>query len=80
MNIQNCNKGGNKRPYQIQKAAANDASEIADLSRQFGYPVSRTDITERLNVIIHSAEDTVFVACLTDGTIVGWIHLLNPQS
>lgn len=65
--------------YKIRNASTNDAYDIAELSKQLGYPALKSDIAERLTAIIHSRTDAVYVACLADGKTVGWIHVFKTH-
>ena len=58
----------------VRNAALADAPRIAELSGVLGYPASARVIAERLAGIVARADDTVLVAVLRTGTIVGWIH------
>ncbi len=59
----------------IRRATMDDSSALADLSTQLGYPTSQIQSANRLGVILDSNEHSILVACLADGTVVGWVHV-----
>lgn len=59
----------------IRDATREDASAITELSRQLGYPASLRQCQGRLDSILVSREHSVVVACGSDGSTVGWIHV-----
>ncbi len=59
----------------IRAATLDDASVIADLCTQLGYPTSVSQSVARLTAAIQSIDNAVLVACLSGGLIVGWIHV-----
>ena len=60
---------------EIRNAVPEDATSLADLSTQLGYPSSSRQAADRLAVILRSSEHLVLVACLPDGIVVGWMHV-----
>jgi GNAT superfamily N-acetyltransferase len=50
---------------------------VAELACQLGYPTTTVEARARLARVIGRDEDAVFVACLADGSAVGWIHVLT---
>lgn len=58
----------------LRQATRKDAPAIADLSVQLGYPDPTRQTPQRLEFLILSPDHVVFVACLVDGTVVGWCH------
>jgi len=59
----------------IRSATMDDSSALADLSTQLGYPTSPIQSANRLGAILDSNEHAILVACLADGTLVGWVHV-----
>ncbi len=59
----------------IRRATMDDSSALADLSTELGYPTSPIQSANRLGVILDSKEHAILVACLADGTVVGWVHV-----
>lgn len=59
---------------EIRSASMSDASAIAELSHQLGYPTSGEQAESRLSAVLGSTEHAVIVACV-DGDLVGWIHV-----
>jgi len=56
-------------------ATTEDASALADLSSELGYPTTKYESAERFGAILLSNEHAVIVACLDDGSIVGFVHV-----
>ncbi|HYB53992.1 MAG TPA: GNAT family N-acetyltransferase [Thermoanaerobaculia bacterium] len=59
----------------IRAMAAADAAAVARLSGELGYPTSGAEVSARLAVLAARKEDGLFVAELSPGEIVGWIHV-----
>jgi GNAT superfamily N-acetyltransferase len=59
----------------IRNAVIDDAPALADLSTQLGYPTRALQSANRLDAILGSKEQVVLVACLSDGSVVGWVHV-----
>jgi GNAT superfamily N-acetyltransferase len=62
---------------EIRTATINDAAAIAELSRQLGYPSSLEETTERLQALVQTGDHAVFVACLGNDFVVGWLHVFR---
>jgi hypothetical protein len=60
--------------FHIRNGREEDYSEIARLASQLGYPVSGEMMQARLQRLLASPADVVFVAESADGELVGWIH------
>lgn len=58
----------------IRSATMDDSPILADLSTQLGYPSSPTQTVSRLGLILDSNLHAIRVACLPDGSVVGWVH------
>jgi GNAT superfamily N-acetyltransferase len=58
----------------IRSAEPTDAHRLAELSAVLGYPASATAMARRLDRLLGRDEETVFVAALTSGRVVGWLH------
>lgn len=59
----------------IRAARAYDASAIAELGAQLGYPATRTEIAARLAGIESEPNARVFVAENAKGDVVAWLHV-----
>jgi GNAT superfamily N-acetyltransferase len=68
-------KADAKPKVKIRPAAARDAEAIAALSTQLGYPSNAAQIVSRLEQIRDDADHAVFVAELSNGQIIGWVHV-----
>ena len=57
----------------VRAARSEDVPALTSLSAELGYPVSETDLSDRLRVILGRADQAVLVAC--DGAdVIGWVH------
>jgi GNAT superfamily N-acetyltransferase len=65
--------------YSIRLAQDQDCAEIARLASQLGYPTSGDAMRIRLQRLLASANDVVFVAESAGGGLVGWIHGVLSQ-
>lgn len=61
----------------LRAARSDDASAIADLCGELGYPARATDVRARLDVIERREDELVLVAESPGGTIAGWIHVFS---
>lgn len=58
----------------IRKIALSDAEAAAQLSGEFGYPLSTEVMETRIRNLATLQNHAVFVACV-DGAVVGWIDV-----
>jgi N-acetylglutamate synthase-like GNAT family acetyltransferase len=65
-------RGPNK--MKIRRAKDQDASRIAELSGQLGYPASRKEILQRMKRIGAETQHAIFVA-ESEKTVTGWLHV-----
>jgi GNAT superfamily N-acetyltransferase len=65
--------------YSIRLARDEDSAEVARLAGQLGYPASGDAMRPRLERLLASSNDVVFVAALAEGGLVGWIHGVLSQ-
>ena len=63
----------------IRQATIKDASDISSLSNQLGYPTNQKDTLDCLRTLLNSENHVVIVADLSDGTIIGWIHVFKAR-
>ncbi|NOX33833.1 MAG: GNAT family N-acetyltransferase [Deltaproteobacteria bacterium] len=68
-----------KKLFKIRNATIGDCSELSELSKELGYPASEDEIRKRLNSILNSNNHIVYVAFLSDGRVIGWIHIYEAQ-
>jgi GNAT superfamily N-acetyltransferase len=66
-------------PYTIRRASEQDCGEAARLASELGYPVSGEAMRTRLQRLLASSSDVVFVAESADGGLAGWIHGVLSQ-
>jgi GNAT superfamily N-acetyltransferase len=59
----------------IRKARSSDASRIAELSGELGYPATVKDISQRMRKLKAAAPNALFVAESPDARVVGWTHV-----
>jgi len=62
-------------PVTVRVAAPADASQIARLSGQLGYPTTPEEAAQRLAQLEGDARHAVYVAESAPGQVVGWIHV-----
>jgi GNAT superfamily N-acetyltransferase len=65
--------------FHIRTGREQDCSGFARLATQLGYPVSSETMRARLQRLLASLADVVFVAQTVDGELVGWIHGVLSQ-
>lgn len=59
----------------VRPAQTEDAERIALLCHQLGYPTSREEVAGRLKQILQKEGHALYVAELSGGHVVGWIHV-----
>ena len=59
----------------IRDAALADASRIADLATQLGYPSSTEQVLVRLRTLPQDGSHAVYVAQNEMDAVVGWVHV-----
>lgn len=62
----------------IRVAQLEDARAIADLTRQLGYEVPISTLSERLARLLRRGDQSFLVAEL-DGDVVGWVHVAMAE-
>ena len=65
--------------FEIRNATINDSPDISELSKELGYPTSEFEVREHLNSILNSTNHIVYVAFLSDGKVIAWIHIFEAQ-
>ncbi|HEU6449494.1 MAG TPA: GNAT family N-acetyltransferase [Verrucomicrobiae bacterium] len=63
----------------IRKAREEDCPEIARFAAQLGYPTTDDAVRKRLERLMSSSNDVVFVAETGDGALAGWVHGVLSQ-
>lgn len=56
-----------------------DASRIAELSGQLGYPTSAQSARRRLHNLLAKPDHAIWVAENAEGAVTGWIHVFVKQ-
>lgn len=64
----------------IREAVEADATQVALLSSQLGYPADSAAIAERLVRIADSIDSVVFVAVANESNLVGWIEVKETEA
>ena len=64
----------------VRPAILDDAAEIARLATELGYPVSATEISERLRYLLGNSRHAVFVIDGRPSHVAGWAHVEHRQS
>jgi GNAT superfamily N-acetyltransferase len=59
----------------IRRARAGDASKLAELAGQLGYPTSVKQMAKRLKAVREDKSAACFVADTKELGIVGWVHV-----
>jgi GNAT superfamily N-acetyltransferase len=59
----------------IRQMMAADASHVADLTTQLGYPTAPGETTERLAILAARPDDHAALVAEEDGRAVGWVHV-----
>jgi len=67
----------------IRRARPGDASSLAELSGQLGYPATRAQIARRLGKLAPASRNALFVAEVKNaganrraaGSLIGWLHV-----
>lgn len=54
-----------------------DASEVASLSEQLGYPATAAQIVHRLGLVMEQPGNALFVAEDDEERVLGWIHVVG---
>ena len=65
----------NKNELKIRRAKGSDATRIAVLAGQLGYPATAAQMRERLHGIQPASEHAVFVAESGKEGLIGWLHV-----
>jgi GNAT superfamily N-acetyltransferase len=63
------------RRFAIREMTSEDATVVAALTSQLGYPSSDVDIKRRFDLIKGLSDARLIVACEINGDVVGWIHV-----
>jgi GNAT superfamily N-acetyltransferase len=72
--------GSRNQSYFIRPATRGDPAEIARLASQLGYPASVEVMSTRLERLLQSSKDAVFVAEIEGSDrLAGWIHAVLSQ-
>jgi GNAT superfamily N-acetyltransferase len=59
----------------IRRARTSDATRLAELSGQLGYPTTAAEIKRRMGKLRGASHDALFVAESLDTGVVGWAHV-----
>ena len=59
----------------IRRARASDATKLAELSGQLGYPTTVAEIKKRLHRLKPASQNALFVAESSRAGVVGWAHV-----
>jgi GNAT superfamily N-acetyltransferase len=63
----------------VRHAREQDSAEIARLATQLGYPATEDELRRRLQRLLASTENIVFVAESSEAMLTGWIHAFLSQ-
>lgn len=70
-------KGSPRAPITIRPARLADATALARLSAELGYPSRGGEIETRLEQLLGREEEAVLVAETGAGETVGWVHVFS---
>lgn len=59
----------------VRPATTRDAKRVAALCQQLGYPASQEEVQRRLNQIQQDEYHALSVAELSNGHVIGWVHV-----
>jgi GNAT superfamily N-acetyltransferase len=65
----------NKNELKIRRVKSGDATRLAELSGQLGYPATAMQIRERLRDIKPASDHAVLVAESPNAGVIGWLHV-----
>lgn len=63
----------------IREVRESDASAVASLAGQLGYPTGAEQALKRIERIIARSDEAAFVAEADDGSVVGWVHVFGAH-
>lgn len=70
---------GKSRRVRIRAALLTDASRIAELSGQLGYPTFTQSARRRLHNLLAKPDHGIWVAENPEGSVTGWIHVFVKE-
>ena len=59
----------------VRRARTSDASRLAELSGQLGYPATAEEIAKRMRKLKPASQNALFVAESPGAGVVGWTHV-----
>lgn len=68
-------RGNPHKRVRIRRAETTDASALAVLATQLGYPTTREEAWLRMRRLAGSGADAVFVAETPGEPLIGWVHV-----
>ena len=68
-------KRAGNQDVKIRRAHTSDASQLAELSGQLGYPATAAEIRKRIRKVKPASQNALFVAESPDAGVVGWAHV-----
>lgn len=63
----------------LRRARLDDASQMAELAGELGYPTEPDDMRSRLEIVGAQENELVLVAEGVGGAVVGWVHVFGAQ-
>jgi len=64
-----------KESPHLRRARLSDASRLADLAGQLGYPTTSRQMAARLKIVLRDRNATCFIAESPHDGVIGWIHV-----
>jgi GNAT superfamily N-acetyltransferase len=68
-------KQSGNQGFKIRRARISDASQLAELSSQLGYPTTAVGIIKRMRKLKPASQNALFVAESRDTGVTGWAHV-----
>jgi GNAT superfamily N-acetyltransferase len=68
-------RGSQNKELMIRPAKSADATQLAVLSGQLGYPATEAQMRKRLRGIKPPSQNAVFVADSAKDGVIGWLHV-----
>jgi GNAT superfamily N-acetyltransferase len=68
-------RAGKQSQLKIRRAKTTDATRLAELSGQLGYPTTPAEITRRLKRLKAASRNALLVADHSQDGVAGWLHV-----
>lgn len=65
---------------ELRDARLSDATHIATLADELGYPSTEPQMHKRLQTLLPDHRNRVIVAAASEAEVVGWLHIFRQES